>query len=95
MNIASIRKQTGKYSLLCQKRSAHALTGGNECRRAADALIEKRAHTVEHPREAMAAPRLLRIRLGKFIKSIHKHQKSSGKLRRVRPAREENDRVTG
>ena len=66
-----------------------ALTGGDERSRAADALIEKRAHTVEHPREAMAASRLLHIRLDRFIKSIHKHQKSFGKLRRTGPAREE------
>ena len=68
---------------------SHALTGGDQRRRAADALIEKRAHAVKHPREPMAAPRLLRIRLDRFIKSIHKHQKSSGKLRRDTPAREE------
>ena len=68
---------------------SHALTGGDQRRRAADALIKKRAHAVKHPREPMAAPRLLRIRLDRFIKSIHKHQKSSGKLRRDTPAREE------
>ena len=84
-----------KVQLAVPEAVSRALAGGDERSRAADALIEKRAHTVEHPREAMAAPRLLRIRLERFIKSIHKHQKSSGKLRRVRPAREENDRVTG
>ena len=83
------QKADRKVQLAVPEAVSRALTGGDERRHAADTLIEERTHTVEHPREPMAAPRLLRIRLDRFIKSIHKHQKSFGNLRRTGPAREE------
>ena len=55
------------------------LTGIDQLRRAADALVQKGAQAIEHPRERArkraAAIRLLRIRLFKFVDRIHKHQK--------------------
>ena len=57
----------------------HTLTGIDQLRRAADALVQKGAQAIEHPRERArkraAAIRLLRIRLFKFVDCIHKHQK--------------------
>ena len=89
------QKADRKVQLAVPEAVSRALAGGNERRRAADALIEERAHAVKHPRKTTAAPRLLHIRLDAFIKSIHKHQNIVRKAPPGRPGAGRKNCVTG
>ena len=89
------QKADRKVQLAVPEAVRRALAGGNERRRAADALIEERTHAVKHPRKTTAAPRLLHIRLDAFIKSIHKHQNIVRKAPPGRPGAGRKNCVTG
>ena len=73
------QKANREVQLAVPEAIRHTLTGIDQLRRAADALVQKGAQAIEHPRERArkraAAIRLLRIRLFKFVDRIHKHQK--------------------